>query len=190
MSRVMKINLFIFLLAMVAFNAEGFAMAKRYTHFVDSNYEGKVIKGQPNGQKGTRWWYEHKDFFVIVNYPADHRAKWPLKQWVTLQVSTTDYPKKKGTYKILGFGLVDDQGKEIPFKFEAKDLGDYRNHEFKTYGMPIAFFTEIPKDVKSLILEFKIEVELTDGQTHIVEESIPLKRAHFEVGLFEKDVYH
>lgn len=185
MKRGITINLIITLvLTIIAFNSEGFAMAKRHAVFVDKNYEGKIIKGQPNGHKGTRWWYDHKDFHVIVNYPVDHRTDWPLKQWMGVQVG--DHPPQKGKFKILKWQLIANSGQKISVKFEVKEIDDPWNREFDTNAYPIAFFADIPKDVKDLMLDFKIQIKMQDGSVHVVEEKISLKKASFEVGLFDK----
>lgn len=178
---------FLMLLTIVGWTRESFAMAK-HVHFVDSDYEGKVIKGQPNGDKGTRRWYKTSDFIMFIDYPADHRTDWPLKQWVTVSIGPAQ--KERPRFKILKWRLIDEQNRDIPLQFGTKQGGpgvgnEFFEQEFIGRGNSLVFFCDIPDSVKEITLEFKIEIKMDSGKVHVVEESIPLKRAYYKTSLFE-----
>jgi len=186
MARFVKIYLLILLLIISGSNGQGFAMAKSHVHFVDSNYEGHVIKGQPDGQEGSRWHYKSDALSIFINYPADHRvSKWPLKQWISLSILPLH--AKRATFKFVKWELVDKTGFKIPMLFGVYEIEDsFYNNEHVAYGNPIPFYLNIPSDVQEATLNFKIEVKMRDGNVHIVEDSIPLKRVSFKVGPFDK----
>lgn len=181
MSRIVKFSFIIVLVAVVFHSQEGFAMG-RHVHFVDSNYEGKAIKGQPVGEKGTRFEYETSNYSVFINYPADHRVKWPLKQRMTLQVG--NYPPVEVTFKVIHWKLIDQNGREIPLKYGITDRGDFLQKEFVANDIPLDFFSDIPGDINQLTLEFKIEIKTPSG-VEILEKKIPLKRAYFKTTFSE-----
>lgn len=167
---------------------EGYAMAK-HVHFVDQKYEGGVLKGQPVGQTGTAWWFRVHGFSIRIKYPAAHRVKLPLKQWFTLQV--TDLSVSNGEFELLEWVLEDPSGNPVKMLFSDINGGNtseenvYRERKIKALGFPIPFYTDIPKDVDELVLKFKIKLEAKDGESHIVEESIPLHRAYFKPSIWE-----
>lgn len=158
----------------------------RHVHFVDSNYEGKVIKGQPVGEKGTRFWHETQDFRIIISYPAAHRIKTrPLPpHWITLQVGNVT--PKRIKFRLIEWKLLRPSGEKIPMRYEHEGGEEvYLKKVFDGNGFPNAFYCDIPKDVDQLTLDFKIEILKEDGASEIVERTIPLKRTYFKTSFFE-----
>jgi hypothetical protein len=88
------------------------------------------------------------------------------------------------SFKIIHWKLVDQNGREIPLRYGITNQGSPLQKEFKANGIPVDFFSDIPKDVDQLTLEFKIEIKTPSG-VEMLERKIPLKRAYFKTSFFE-----
>ncbi len=163
-----------------------FAMASTHIHFVDESYQGKTIKGQPNGELGTRWNYKNGDINMMINYPEDHRVeKWPLKQYFSFAVYSYE---KKGSFLLKKVDLFGANGESIKlFTINSDAVINGSEYFPKSFSLndSISFFCDIPENINRLTLAFEVEVVLESGNKEIISKQISLKRAKYKVSSWE-----